>query len=165
MEYTSLFKRLYEEEVEYLVCGGLAVNIYGIPRMTADIDLLIKFDEENVARFNKAIQSLDFAPRLPLQLSELTDEKARQEMISSRNLIAYSFYNTRLNYMNIDVLIDVPLSFDGMWKAREKRRIEDIEVYIVSLEDLIKLKEYANRTQDQQDILMLSKLKNLPPKV
>ncbi len=37
MEYLKLFKLLDAREVRYLLCDGLAVNIYGIPRMTADI--------------------------------------------------------------------------------------------------------------------------------
>jgi len=45
MEYLQLFKKLSEEQVRYLICGGLAVNIYGIPRMTADIDLLLDFTD------------------------------------------------------------------------------------------------------------------------
>ena len=41
MDYFKLFEALYLAKIKYLVCGGLAVNIYGIPRMTADVDLLI----------------------------------------------------------------------------------------------------------------------------
>ena len=43
MEYLELFSKLEQFKVRYLICGGLAVNIYVIPRMTADIDLLLDF--------------------------------------------------------------------------------------------------------------------------
>ena len=46
MEYLELFSKLEQFKVRYLICGGLAVNIYGIPRMTADIDLLLDFTEK-----------------------------------------------------------------------------------------------------------------------
>ena len=51
MEYLELFSKLEQFKVRYLICGGLAVNIYGIPRMTADIDLLLDFTEKNVTDF------------------------------------------------------------------------------------------------------------------
>ena len=49
MEYEKLFDCFYNNKVRYVICGGLAVNIYGIPRMTADIDLIIDFSAENNA--------------------------------------------------------------------------------------------------------------------
>jgi len=47
----SLFKSLADNKVKYLLCGGLAVNLYGIPRMTADVDLLIDWEKENIEKF------------------------------------------------------------------------------------------------------------------
>ncbi len=161
MEYINLFKKLYEQKVKYLICGGLAVNIYGIPRMTADIDLLVAFENENIKKFEKVIEELEFASVVPIQLNSLLDESERANMIEEKNLIAYSYYNKRANFMNLDVLIDVPISFEGMWDVREERNIEDFKINIVSLDDLIRLKKYANRTQDQQDVLMLNKLQNI----
>ena len=63
--------------------------------------------------------------------------------------------------MNVDVLIDVPFSFEMMWENRERRTIEDFEINIVSLDNLIEMKRYANRNQDQQDVKMLSKLQHI----
>ncbi len=161
MEYVRIFKALYDNEVRYLVCGGLAVNIYGIPRMTADIDILIDFEPDNIARFEKIINELDFAPVIPVNLNAFTDEKARYQAISEKNLIAYSYYNTRSNFINIDVLVDTPIAFQELWRNREERAIEDMKVYIVSLDHLIALKRYANRIQDNHDIALLSKLSQI----
>ena len=161
MEYISLFKQLHQAQIHYLICGGLAVNIYGIPRMTADIDLLVSFDEENIKRFESVVDDLSFASVVPVQLSSLLDQGKRQQIIKEKNLIAYSYYNKRSNFMNLDVLIDVPISFDSLWEKREKRSIEDFEINIVSLNDLIELKKYANRVQDKQDVLMLHKLQKI----
>ncbi|MCS7004580.1 MAG: nucleotidyl transferase AbiEii/AbiGii toxin family protein [Cytophagales bacterium] len=161
MEYLNLFRSLFEAKVRYLICGGLAVNVYGIPRMTADIDLLLDFEEENIRRFEKVVADLAYKSLIPLTLQELLDESYRISVIKNRNLIAYSYYNTRSNYMNLDIMIDMPFSFEEMWKVREIRRTEKIEINIVSLEHLIEMKKYANRIQDQQDISLLSRLKNI----
>jgi len=162
MEYLNLFRHLFEAKVRYLICGGLAVNVYGIPRMTADVDLLLDFEEDNIKRFEAVATELAYKSLIPLGLEDLLDESYRRSMIEKRNLIAYSYYNTRSNYMNLDVLIDLPISFEDMWKVREIRKSDKIEINIVSLEHLIEMKKYANRIQDQQDITLLSRLKNFP---
>lgn len=161
MEYVNLFSKLHQEGIQYLICGGLAVNIYGIPRMTADIDILVRFDEDNIEKFEQAVEELAFAALIPIKLHTLLDEKTRKEMIDNKNLIAYSYYNTRSNFMNLDILIDVPISFDLMWEQKETRDIDGLPIQIVSLAHLIELKRYANRNQDRQDILMLEKLQRI----
>ncbi len=158
MDYVDIFRALYQHEIRYLICGGLAVNIYGIPRMTADIDLLLDFEENNITKFENLVKTLDFASVIPVDLNAFTDEKARYKAITEKNLIAYSYYNTRSNYLNIDVLMDSPISFSELWRHKESRAIEDMFVYIVSLDHLIALKRYANRIQDNHDIALLSKL-------
>ena len=35
MEYEDLFESLWKENVRFLICGGLALNIYGIPKSTS----------------------------------------------------------------------------------------------------------------------------------
>jgi hypothetical protein len=160
LEYLKLFENLYKEEIEYLVCGGLAVNIYGIPRMTADIDLIINFTEENIKKFEEVIKRIRYAPRLPISLGSLLTRDSRLEAVKNKNLVAFSFYNYDNSYMELDVLIDVPFAFGDMWKDRMIRPLGNINVNLVSLDHLIALKKYSNRAQDQNDIILLSKLKN-----
>ena len=155
MEYVKLFSKLDQENIRYLICGGLAVNIYGIPRMTADIDILIDFEEENVKKFEEALEELSFASVIPLKLQSLLDGQFRAEMIQQRNLIAYSYYNTRSNFINVDILITT------MWESREVRKVDQASIHIVSLNHLIEMKRHANRKQDVQDILMLEKLQRI----
>ncbi len=158
MEYLELFKKLEEKQVRYLICGGLAVNIYGIPRMTADIDLLLDFTEENIDKFENALKTLMYQSKIPVSLKTFVSKDERQRAIMDKNLIAYSYFNSRSNYMSLDVLIDVPILFDDLWCNKQNRVVEGISVNLVSIENLIDLKQYANRKQDQDDIILLSKL-------
>ena len=161
MEYLQLFAALFTHKVKYLICGGLAVNIYGIPRMTADIDLLLCFKDWNLERFNKVVEELSFKSHVPISINALLDETTRSNMVKDKNMIAYSYYNDKANYMNLDVLIDTPIDFEKLWDERESRKVEDFEIQMVSIENLITMKKYANRSQDQQDIVLLSKLKDI----
>ena len=42
IKFESLFSALNKGKVRYLVVGGIAVNLYGIERATADIDLFVE---------------------------------------------------------------------------------------------------------------------------
>lgn len=160
MDYLGIFEQLHKHQVKYLLCGGLAVNIYGIPRMTADIDIILDFDKENLKQFEICIVNEFYQSQLPISLSLLSTQHERIKLIKEKNLIAFSYFNTRANVMSMDVLIDLPILFDQMWQRKNTRKSDDIDIHLVSLEDLIKLKEYSNRKQDQDDIYLLSQLKN-----
>lgn len=158
MEYFQLFKKLSQHQVRYLICGGLAVNIYGIPRMTADIDLLLDFTDENIDKFENVIKLLMYQSTIPVSIKTFINKKERQKVIKEKNLIAYSYFNNQSNYMSLDVLMDVPIPFDELWNNKEERIADAIAVNLVSVEHLILMKKYANRKQDIDDVILLSKL-------
>jgi hypothetical protein len=158
MEIKKIFDILNRYQVKYLVCGGLAVNIYGIPRMTADIDLLLDFEETNITNFENATKHLLFQSTIPLSINTFINKEDRLNVIKEKNLIAYSYFNSMAGYMNLDVLLDTPIEFNILWENKTDRLIGETIIHLVSVEDLIALKKYANRIQDQHDILLLSKL-------
>ena len=158
MEIKKIFDILNANDVRYLVCGGLAVNIYGIPRMTADIDLLLDFDEKNILNFENAVKYLLFQSVIPLTIKTFIKKEDRLKAIKEKNLIAYSYFNSNAGYMNLDILLDTPIDFEILWSHKTERSVSGTKINIVSIEHLIDLKKYANRIQDQNDILLLSKI-------
>jgi hypothetical protein len=159
MDYLGIFEQLQKHRVRYLLCGGLAVNIYGIPRMTADIDLILDFDKENLKQFEICVLNAFYQSQIPVSLSLLSTQQERIKLVKEKNLIALSYFNTRGNVMSMDVLIDVPLNFADMWERKTTRTSDDTDIHVVSINDLIKLKEYSNRKQDLDDIYLLSQIK------
>lgn len=43
-ELKAVTRALTQARIDYALCGGLAMAIYGLPRATLDVDLLIPFD-------------------------------------------------------------------------------------------------------------------------
>jgi hypothetical protein len=54
LDYQRFFEGLNKEDIDYLVVGGLAVNLHGIPRMTYDIDLMVSLDTGNIMKLLSA---------------------------------------------------------------------------------------------------------------
>ena len=48
-DLVDLCRHLNERGAKYMVIGGLAIIAAGLPRMTADVDLLVAADLENEA--------------------------------------------------------------------------------------------------------------------
>ena len=73
----NAFERLQEviqalnaEQVEYVLFGGQAVNLHGIPRFTEDIDLFVSPTPNNVQRLRQALHRIWQDPAI----SEITAE-------------------------------------------------------------------------------------------
>lgn len=109
--YYRLFEALSLKEIKYLVAGGLAVNLYGISRMTADIDFLISFDKVNLEKLDLCMKSLDYSPLLPISILELADDSLRVKIFHEKNLIVYSYHGTKVGYLQVDMLNLPDLNF------------------------------------------------------
>lgn len=51
-----LFQALADEAVDYVLVGGVAVNLHGVVRATEDVDLFVRPDEANVSRLRRALE-------------------------------------------------------------------------------------------------------------
>lgn len=160
MNYSLLFETLQQFNVRYVVCGGLAVNLHGIPRMTADVDIILDLTEDNLQRFEQCTKKINYRVNVPVKISELADEEKRRHLLESESLIAVTYFNYDKQFLVLDVVLSFPIPFSKLWDERVMRKDGDIIVNIVSIDHLIKLKELANRVQDRQDIYFLLKIKN-----
>jgi hypothetical protein len=158
MHLIELYRALQDHKVRYLLCGGLAINMYGVPRSTADMDVILEMSEENISNFMNAISGFGYKNALPISLLELANETKRKMMIQERNLIAFSFYSTIYQFVTLDVLMDLPFGFEELWQRKQIRNSSSAEILLVSVEDLVALKTYSNREQDVLDIASLKKI-------
>ncbi len=159
MFYFDLLKKLYETEVNYLIVGGLAVNLHGIPRVTQDIDLIILMTKENIKKVLAILSKLNYIPRLPINAEGLLNPNIVRKWISERNLKALSFYQKVENYKGVDILLVHPLDFEKAFKNRITKEFQNTEIYLVNIDDLITMKAMSGRNQDLSDIEMLKKIR------
>jgi len=72
---------------------------------------------------------------------------------------AFSFFQPEEQYKVVDIVIEHPLDFEEAYRNRTVKTVRDIEIFLPSLEDLMKTKESTGRDQDLSDIEMLRKVK------
>src|SRR5580698_179562 len=70
-DLVALCRELNQRGAKYIVIGGFAIIAAGLPRMTADVDLLVAGDLENEAKVFSALSTLPDNAVRELQPGEL----------------------------------------------------------------------------------------------
>ena len=152
MKFLTLFKMFEEAQIRYLVAGGIAVNLHGVIRPTHDIDLIVYLEKKNLIRFIHLLTQLGYLPRVPVPAIDFADPKKRADWIKNKNMTVFSFYHPKDMMKIIDIFVEHPMPFGTLYKRRETIKVEDCIIPVVSIRDLIKLKQKADRLQDQSDV-------------
>ena len=160
MDYHEIFKRLNDLKIDYLITGGLAVNLYGIPRMTYDIDIMIKLDEKNISKIIKEILKWGYKLKIPLNPQELMNLKKLKKLIKEKNLKAVTFYNEKEVLSQIDIIIWSPIPYEKLKLNSKYFKILDERVPVIGIKDLIFIKSKIKRKQDKIDVENLKKILN-----
>ena len=162
MLYLDLFRSLADHNVPYLLVGGLAVNLHGIPRMTMDVDLAIKFTGETVSGFEKICRELSLTPIQPVTVQQLLDPIQRERLRLEKNMTAFSLRSPVASEPTVDLLLETVWDFDGAWGRRVVRKVGEISINLVSLVDLITMKVAIGRPQDLADVEHLRRFLDEP---
>ena len=160
LDYLGIFKEFNAKKIKYLVVGGLAVNFYGIPRMTYDIDILLSLDDENVHAFLGLMKKWDFKPKAPVNMTDFADQVKRKDWIANKNMKAFNFVNPQWGVSEIDIILDSPISYEKAITNVKDVDLKGVLVPTISIKDLIKMKQISNRQQDISDISHLTRIKN-----
>lgn len=56
--FLDIVRALEEEQVEYVIIGGAALNVLGLVRATEDVDLFIRPSSDNVDRLKRALRKV-----------------------------------------------------------------------------------------------------------
>ena len=158
LDYLGIFKELNTSGIRYIVVGGMAVNLHGIPRMTYDIDLLLDLEDGNVGQFVRLLSGWGFKPKVPVKIEEFADREKRSEWINNKHMKAFNLVNPTWAIREIDVLIESPIDFAQADRNKKVITIQGVQVPIVGIDDLIAMKERTDRQQDAADIRSLREL-------
>ncbi len=139
-------------KVSYALVGGFAVALHGAVRGTLDVDLILRFSEKQFVAAEQALQSIGLKPRLPVTAADVF--RFREEYIKNRNLHAWSFVNPDRPSEIVDVILT-----ENLADVKVRRmKVRGQAVRVVSVVDLIRMKEASARPQDLEDAKALRDL-------
>jgi hypothetical protein len=158
MLYEDLFRGLAAARIRYVVVGGVALVLHGVVRFTADLDLLVALDPENVDAFLKAMEDLGYQPKPPLRAAAFADPRMRAEWKEMRGMQVFTFYHPQRPVELVDVFIDEPIDFAAVERDKQIFTARGIEIPAISIPHLRHLKALSGRPQDLADIQALEDL-------
>ncbi len=137
-DFKEFLRLLRSAKIRYLLVGGYAVGHYGYPRATGDLDIWVAIDRGNAEALVEVLRNFGFdVPELSVALLQ-----------QPRRVIRMGVPPMRIELLTgIDGVV-----FDECFARRATTEIDDVEVDIISLEDLKTNKRAAGRHQDLDDL-------------
>ena len=136
--FLDILLKLEELDIPYAIIGGMAVQHWGEPRFTQDIDLTISAPLENLEGFVRQIVD-QFPPRL---------DDALEFALKNRVVLVRAS-----NGYPLDIALGLPGYEDELMNRTVMYELEPGKaIRICSAEDLIIHKAVAGRAQDVRDI-------------
>ena len=138
LESASSAQRVLEAAgIQSVVIGGLAVAVWGEPRVTKDVDLRVLLQRDQTDLLLSALSSnFKF-------LSESAEEKLRQ--------LGFIFTED-IRGVRVDFLLtDVPFDIETVTRGRRVVPIPEWPFVVCTAEDLIVSKLITNRPRDEED--------------
>jgi hypothetical protein len=156
--FKKLFSSLNKAAIKYMVAGGIAVNLYGIERATADLDIALELEEGNLLKFINVAEKLGLRPKIPVKLGDFIDPEKRRSWRMDKGMLVFSLYDPKNPFFLIDIFTEIPFDFDAIYKQRKKVKFENIFIPVVPIKELIAMKEKSDRPQDRADVFYLKKI-------
>ena len=138
--FQDVFRSFHSHDVRYVVIGGIAAIIYGVPRATFDLDILIEASADNAERLLEALRDAGFGTA---------------HLIDSAGLLAneITIFN---DWARVDVQTSTPgLAFADAWDRRQLMHYEGQPFFLASRDDVIASKRAAGRQKDLDDVHVL----------
>ncbi|MCX7886935.1 MAG: hypothetical protein N3B01_06750 [Verrucomicrobiae bacterium] len=136
----DVFASLQRNDVRYVVIGGVAAVLHGVPRATFDLDLLIEPTTENAGRLLKALLEAGLGTAALTNPSELLANEI-------------TVFQDRVR---IDVQTRTPgLDFATAWQRRETMDYQGQTFHVACRADVIASKRASGRAVDLEDARLL----------
>ncbi|MGD0769643.1 MAG: hypothetical protein ABSB42_15780 [Tepidisphaeraceae bacterium] len=141
--------------VEFVVIGGQAEALMGSARVTYDVDLCYRRTQDNLERLAKALKQIRPTLRgAPANLPLIID--ARSLSLGNN----YTFY-TPLGSLDLLGWVEPLGDYDAVIKNAETYPIGDIQLKVIGLADLIRVKEHVGRAKDRDSLWQLLAIQRL----
>lgn len=174
----EISKILDELKIPYAVTGGFAVVIWGKPRYTADIDIIVEFTDKNIRPFSKKLLAIDkdvyadedmmrealeyngefnfIHPETGLKVDFFVQENNPYNVLKIKRAILRNIQGQPIPFVSPEDLILSKL----MWskESMSQKQMEDIKSVMKNPKIKLDVKYLKNWATKQETIKILEKL-------
>ena len=148
-ELLLFWNKLNENNVRYIMVGGLATRFHGYNRATDDLDMWIGDTLENRQHLRKAFIELEYG-----------DYKSIETMQFVPGWTSFSAAG-----LVLDIVTEMKglenLTFDDCYREALIEDIDGVKIPFLHINHLIANKKVVNQPKDQIDVIYLEKIKEL----
>lgn len=162
--YEEILRAFQKQKVKYVLVGGIAGNLLGLMRSTADLDILVEMSDDNLKKIVKILKRLNYRVEQPVDPLKIADRQVRENWIKNKHMKTFNFYKND-EFKEVDIIIESPVTFEEGEKSAILIRIDDLRVPVISIDNLIKMKKKTDRAVDRLDIEELNRIKRLKKKL
>ena len=145
-EFSQLVSEFKKENIEYALCGGMAMAVYAFPRATLDIDIII--EPATLEKAKTLAKRLGFT--FDAGLMEFNDGAIKIHRLTKITLDSS-------DSLMLDMLLVTP-EIKEVWESKEVLTWDQGDLSVISPKGLIKLKSMRLSGQDQDDIKNLESI-------
>lgn len=145
-KFLQVLEAFEKEEVDYILVGGLAVILHGMPRLTQGIDIFVKMNPENIGKLQKALHRV-----------YQDDESIYEITLDELNHYSVIRYGSPGGfYIDIMARLGEVATYDNL--EYETIIVDKISIKVATAEKLFELKKDTLRFEDKRDAFFLSEL-------
>jgi len=143
-EFGALLAELNRDDLDFVVIGGVAVNLLGYERVTGDVDVLVPATRAQGAALRRLLTRLE---------ATQPDGTALEDYLCDGD--------HHIRALTVHGLVDFipegeePLSFESVRARADDDEVFGVLIRRVSLEHLVLLKQLAGRPRDREDLAAL----------
>ena len=135
---------LNQAGVDYVVVGGVALNLHGLLRATEDLDVFVRPDPENIERLRQALKAVWSDPDI--------DQITAEDLCGDYPAVRYGPPSGTF-YLDIMTRLGEVMRFSDL--RAEDKEIEGVRICVATPRTLYRMKKDTVRAIDRADALAL----------
>ena len=150
----AMLTRLREQEIRFIVIGGIAGVLHGSPYPTSDVDICPAKDSSNLDGLVEALRSLDAREWDP------QGEVESQRAWSAETLRTKETWTTVTSLGHLDLFFNPAgiRTYEDLAKRAVEYEVSGGPIAVAHVDDVIRMKEMAARLRDRAVLPTLRKL-------
>lgn len=127
-------------EVEYVIIGGVALNVHGLIRATEDLEVFVRPERENIARLREALRAVWSDP----EIDQITEEDLCGDYPAVR-------YGPPSGTLYLDILTSLGDAMRYVDLEYEEKTVNGVRVRVATPSTLYRMKKGTMRPIDHED--------------